>query len=315
MLDHPLVTIGITCYNAEDTIQRAVQSAVNQDWKQKEIIIVDDCSTDGSKSIIKQMAADNKSIRLIMHDNNTGVAGARQSILNHAKGEFIAFFDDDDESLPERISTQVKRINEYEADNGCIPIACYASGYRQYANGYQLPLNAIGSQDTIPYGEDVAAYLLYFKKNDGWFYGSGTPTCSLMLRTRTLKLAGGFSGDLRRLEDVDLSIRLALQGAHFIGCPQTLFIQHSTSASDKAPEANFEAEQALAQKHSEFLKSKGYFTYALKWPELRYFHYKKRYLKMLMVFISLFVSYPVKSTKHLFYSGPKRLLHEFKMSR
>ena len=49
----PLITIGITCFNAENTIANAIKSALNQDWLNFEIIVVDDCSIDNSQNIIK----------------------------------------------------------------------------------------------------------------------------------------------------------------------------------------------------------------------------------------------------------------------
>ena len=52
---HPLITIGITCYNAEKTILSAINSAINQDWPNFEIIIVDDFSADGSVKIIDEV--------------------------------------------------------------------------------------------------------------------------------------------------------------------------------------------------------------------------------------------------------------------
>ena len=50
-MNKPLITIGITCFNAEKTIERALLSAINQDWPNFEIIVVDDASTDSSKII------------------------------------------------------------------------------------------------------------------------------------------------------------------------------------------------------------------------------------------------------------------------
>ena len=67
IINHGLVTIGITCYNAENTIDRAINSAFAQSWPKIEIIIVDDYSVDGSISIIEQMIAGHMNARLIKH--------------------------------------------------------------------------------------------------------------------------------------------------------------------------------------------------------------------------------------------------------
>jgi glycosyltransferase involved in cell wall biosynthesis len=310
----PLITIGITCYNARDTIARAITSALAQTWPNKEILIVDDCSTDGSDKIIEEMAGNYAGIRHIRHEHNKGPGGARQTILENAAGEFIAFFDDDDESKPDRIQKQYRKISSYEQKTGEKMIACYASGERIYENGYNKPLPAIGSQGGIPYGPDVADYILFYKRRRKWFYGSGTPTCSLMARRSVLLEAGGFDESFRRIEDLDLAVRLALKGANFTGSPEILFTQYATSAPDKAPEKNLEAEQKLADKHREYLISKGMYKYARLWPEIRYYHFKKDYLRMVGVLLNIFLNRPVKTIIHFFDTAPKRLLHEIKIS-
>ena len=71
----PLITIGVTCFNAEDTIVRAIESAQKQDWPNFEIVIVDDASTDNSIKIIEEMQREDQRISLHRHDKNQGVAG------------------------------------------------------------------------------------------------------------------------------------------------------------------------------------------------------------------------------------------------
>ena len=311
-----LITIGIPCFNAENTIERAIQSALNQDWLNIEVIIVDDFSTDESCKIINKIISHDARARLIIHDNNKGPGAVRGRILSEANGEFVAFFDDDDESLPERISEQIKLLISYEERTGNNLIACYASGIRLYPNGYTKLLPAIGSRCIdIPYGPSVADYLLYYHRRRGWFYGSGTPTCALLARHSTFSTAGGFDPKLRRVEDVDFAIRLALMNGHFIGTKKRLFIQYTTNTSDKTPEVNLEAEQNLVRKYRDYLIKRKRFNYAYNWPRLRFYHFKKQYIKMFIVFINLFIRYPLSSTRHILTTGSNRLLHEFKINR
>ena len=100
MTKNELITIGIPCFNAKDTILRALKSALNQDWSNKEILVIDDASTDQSPETIQNFIEQHPNVNLIKNNSNAGPAVARQTILNEAKGSFIAFFDDDDESLP-----------------------------------------------------------------------------------------------------------------------------------------------------------------------------------------------------------------------
>jgi len=312
---HPLITIGITCYNAADTIARAIDSGLSQDWPNFEIIVVDDCSTDASVSVIEKCMKDHKNTAMIKHTTNQGPAAARQTILDNAKGDLIAFFDDDDESAPRRIKTQYERIISYEKETSENLIACYVSGERIYPNGYSLKMEAIGSKPRIPNGTLVADRLLFYGPVSNCFFGNGTPTCSLMARRSTFESIGGFDPDFRRVEDVDFAIRLALAGGHFIGCPETLFMQYATTGNDKAPEKNKDAELQLAEKHKEYLQSVGRYIYAKKWPLLRFYHFKGQYLKMITVLCELFLRHPFKTSAHFLHTAPRRFFHERKMNK
>jgi glycosyltransferase involved in cell wall biosynthesis len=310
---NPLITVGITCFNSQDTIRRALDSALSQDWENLEIIVVDDMSTDDSAAIVGSAIAGQKTVRLIRHAENTGPAGSRNTILDHAQGEFIVFFDDDDESLPDRVRLQYETLREYENETGASLVACYASGVRRYPNGYELPVPAIGSQPDIPKGELVADYLLFNDRRDGVFYGAGTPTCALMARLATFRALGGFDSSLRRVEDVDFAVRLALAGGHFIGCPQQLFVQHATVASDKTPRKNLEAELRLVDKNAGYLKRRNRYDYARHWFRIRYYHFSGQRMKFLAALSVFLVRYPVPGMKHLLRSLPGRWGHERRM--
>jgi glycosyltransferase involved in cell wall biosynthesis len=309
------VTIGITCYNAEDTISRALNSALNQDWAHFEIVIVDDYSSDGSWRIISEFAARYSCIRPVRHEFNQGAAAARNTILYWARGEFVAFFDDDDASLPQRVRVQYDTLMAYELRTGSFLNACYASGVRRYPNGYECEMPGIGSQPLVPVGTQVVDYLLFNSRHRGCFYGAGTPTCALMARISTFTAVGGFDASLRRVEDADLAIRIGLQGGHFIGCRERLFVQYATVSLDKTSRKNFESEIALTEKYADYLKSRRSYHYAVRWFTIRYLRFsgkKWRFLGNLTIF---FLRYPIRSSAHWLYSIPRRLAHERRMKR
>jgi glycosyltransferase involved in cell wall biosynthesis len=311
----PRVTIGITCYNARETIGRAIASAQAQDWPDLEILIADDASTDGSTERVAGLIADEPRARLIRLATNGGPAAARNAIIEQAAGEFLAFFDDDDESLPQRISRQVATILAFETDHIDVPVACYAAGRRLYPNGYVKPMPAIGARPIVPHGPALADYLLFHRRIDGWTYASGTPTCALMARTALFRHLGGFDGALRRVEDVDFAIRVALAGGWFIGTEDELFLQHATTGSDKSYERNRDAEIAIADKHSSYLRSIGRYHYARNWPVLRYHHFKRDYIRFALQFFRIALVNPWLATEHLLATGPKRLAHERRMRK
>lgn len=310
----PLITIGITCYNAADTIARAINSALRQTYKKVEIVIVDDCSTDSSAAAVMTLIQNSPNAQLVRHESNQGPGGARQTILQNARGEIIVFFDDDDDSLPERVEKQYKRLTEYEAVSGAKLVACYASGRRRYPNSYEQTLQVMGMQPVEPYGAAVADYLLFYRKKNGWCYG-GTPTCALMARKSTFDAVGGFDPAFRRIEDIDFSVRLALAGGHFIGCAMPLLIQHATEADDKSYEKNLKAEVQLAEKHKAYLESVNRYDYARLWPLLRYHHFRRQYGAALAVLVRLFARHPLPVARHFLQTAPRRLIHEMKMYR
>src|SRR6186997_107440 len=82
----PLITIGLTCFNAAATVGRAVTSALRQDWPTKEIIVVDDASKDMSSAILEKLASHHTEIRIIRHRINTGLSGALNTIIREARG-------------------------------------------------------------------------------------------------------------------------------------------------------------------------------------------------------------------------------------
>jgi glycosyltransferase involved in cell wall biosynthesis len=310
-----LVTVGVTCFDARETISRALASARGQDWPRLEIVVVDDFSTDGSVDIVRLLIASEPRARLIRHWRNLGVGAARNTVLANSQGKFIAFFDDDDESLPSRVGEQVRILREYEAATGAGLVACYAGGERRYPNGYQVDTPAIGSRGPRIVGPAMADYLLVFKRKTGWFYGSGVPACALLARRTTFEAVGGFDSNQRRLEDVDFAIRLALRGGHFVGTAERLYVRNMTQSSDKSPEADLAAHSSLAEKHCAYLEGTGRYFYARRWPRLRYWHFKRRYDRFLLEFLSLLLRNPIEVTRHILATGPARLVHEHKMRR
>jgi glycosyltransferase involved in cell wall biosynthesis len=92
---NPLVTIVIPCYNCESTVLEAIQSALNQSYKNIEVIVINDGSVDNSKEIIIQELS--KDTRLTYQEqDNKGLSAARNLGLHFAQGEFIVFLDADD---------------------------------------------------------------------------------------------------------------------------------------------------------------------------------------------------------------------------
>lgn len=312
--DIPLITIGLTSYNAQDSIERALESALAQDWLNFEIVIVDDGSRDNSVSIIEKKIRNRTGCKLVVHKKNKGFPAALNTLIDNARGAFVAIFDDDDQSRHDRLSCQHKTITEYEAETGASLIACYGSGERVYPNGYRLPFQAIGSRPKVPVGMHVADYHLYGERVRGLFYGAGTPSCSLMARKSTFEVVGLYDEHLRRCEDSDFAIRLAQVGGHFIGCKEQVIKQFATGGADKAPSVDFESHRELIEKNRDYLVERNRYHYALGWQRIKFYHYSRRRTKALFALFNLALKHPVWTLSHFWRSAPSRISHERRMN-
>ena len=311
----PLITVGMTCFNAADSIGRALDSALAQDWPNLEIVIVDDGSRDGSVSVVENRIANRGGCKLVVHDRNRGFPSALNTMIAHAGGEFVAIFDDDDESTEDRVSCQYRSIVDHERHSGNGLVACYASGVRVYPNGYRRPFSAIGSRPMVPDGLCVADYHLYGERAPGVFFGGGTPSCSLMARKSTFEAVGPYDETLRRTEDSDFAIRLARKGGHFIGCREELITQHATGGHDKRPATDYESHRSLIEKHRDYLIARSRYQYALDWQKLKYHHFSRQPFKAGVALISLALKHPAWTFSHFLRSAPNRAIHEWRMSR
>ena len=92
----PLVSVVVPVYNVEQYISECLDSIINQTYSNLEIICVDDCGQDNSMNIVEEYARKDSRIKIIHHDRNRGLGGARNTGLENATGEYIFFVDSDD---------------------------------------------------------------------------------------------------------------------------------------------------------------------------------------------------------------------------
>ena len=110
------VTIGMPVYNAEKYISRSIDTVLNQSFEEIELLIVDDCSTDSTVSIIERYQNTHPRggcIRLLRQEKNAGPSAARNRIIKEAQGHFLYFMDADDTILVNTISTLYETARDY----------------------------------------------------------------------------------------------------------------------------------------------------------------------------------------------------------
>ncbi len=149
----PLITVIIPTYNRAHLIERAIKSVLGQTYKEIEVFIIDDASTDNTKEVVKQFKS--KCIHYIRLKTNKGVSNARNIGIEKAKGEYIAFLDSDDEWLPTKLEQQIKAFQNTKFKK-IIVITC----------GFSFIRKANSQQWTPKLKGDVLADMLYGKIRD-----------------------------------------------------------------------------------------------------------------------------------------------------
>ena len=111
-----LVSVLLSTYNSEATIEKSLISLLNQTYKNLEILIADDGSTDNTKEICKKFQLNDERILLFSNKKNIGLTKSLNSLAQKASGSLIARQDADDVSLPERIEKQIQFMNKKKLD-------------------------------------------------------------------------------------------------------------------------------------------------------------------------------------------------------
>lgn len=132
-MKQPLVSIITPIHNGEKTVRETIESVLSQNYKNYEMIIVDDVSTDNSVKIIKEYQTNDKRIKLFQLEKQGGASVARNYALKQAKGKYIAFLDCDDLWYQEKLEKQINFMEKNNID------FCYAD--YEYINDKSEKLN------------------------------------------------------------------------------------------------------------------------------------------------------------------------------
>ncbi len=179
------------CYNAENFLAYSIESILCQTFKDFELIIIDDCSTDSSPDIIKSYLERDRRIIYLRNEKNSGVAASLNRGILYAHGEYIARMDADDISEPERLERQASFMNE---NPDCI--VCGADIIIIDEKN-----NKIGSRTYCRTDDDI-------KKNILRMSPFAHPSV-IMRRKILIKNKFLYTEDFPRAEDYDLWLRMA----------------------------------------------------------------------------------------------------------
>jgi glycosyltransferase involved in cell wall biosynthesis len=195
----PKVSICIPTYNRKDYLRETIESVFAQTYKDYEVVIVDDGSTDGTAEMLKNIGLP---IRYYWQ-KNSGDAAARNKIIKLAQGEFITFIDSDDLLMHDAVDRMMKVM---EAEGG--EIIVYGPYLRIDQNGH-----VYGRFKRRLYSVYVTKYL---------FQNIFVYSCGSMFPKKVLEMANGFDTSLPVCSDYDLWLRLSLK-YRFIALAESTF--------------------------------------------------------------------------------------------
>ena len=111
-----LISIIVAAYNAEKTIEQAINSVLRQTYTNFELLVVNDCSKDRTVELVKSIAAKDGRVRLISNVKNSGVSYTRKHGLEESNGSWIAILDSDDAWAPDKLEKQIELQKRTNAD-------------------------------------------------------------------------------------------------------------------------------------------------------------------------------------------------------
>ena len=236
MNNNPLVSVIIPVYNRENLIHRAIKSITDQTYKNLEIIVVNDGSTDNTEEKIKQIK--DERIKYFKIKKNMGVSSARNKGIELSSGEIIALQDSDDESVPERIEKQLKLLLSSNREFGAV-----CCGRELYDSNTGTKIGEILRE--VDYKEN-------FTKGSYFLTPS---TNNLMIKKTVLNEVGYFDERLYAGEDTELAIRVSKKYRYgFINQPLIKVTRNHNQLTRNTKNYIISKEIIIA-KHEDFLSN------------------------------------------------------------
>lgn len=197
---HPVVTVIVPVFNRAHLLEHTLQTVIGQSFTDFEVILIDDCSDDDPTVVVESLK--DSRLRYVCQPENLGVAAARNRGLREAKGDFIAFLDDDDEWFPEKLALQVGLFRHSPPDVGLI-----------YTGVETLSDDGTCTQQIPSARGDLYRELLV----RNIFHGGGS---NIMIRKNVVARVGFFDESLPAIEDYDYWLRITRwYRADFVSTP------------------------------------------------------------------------------------------------
>ena len=246
----PLVSVIIPTFNRANLISRAISSVCSQSYQNLEVIVVDDNSQDNTAEVVREIAAGDSRINYYRHSNNLGGSAARNTGIEQATGEYIAFLDSDDIWLPQKLELQLKAIAKYHGGKRVVSYTKFKKSNRVFFRPSILPRRGIKNNETVA---------------DYFWLGGGEILTSTLLVSRSLAEEHLFQADLPKHQDLDFLLRLGYTDAKFVFIPQVLTIWYNEYRSDRiSRHHNYQFSQDWIDSYQGQISQRAYRGFLLK---------------------------------------------------
>jgi glycosyltransferase involved in cell wall biosynthesis len=204
----PLVSILIPAFNCRPWVGVAIESALRQSWSHKEVIVLDDCSTDGTWDVLHDF-------RDLVHveraTSNRGQNASRNQLTELSYGEWLLYLDADDELQSDAVEEKLKHAETCDAVYGTMEVATFHGGIK-------TDVEVVVAQE---FADPIAAAFQWRFPN----------TSSFMFRRSAVVESGGWNPAIRNCTDYDLYFRLLLGRRQFHAAPRSVTIYRQWSGS------------------------------------------------------------------------------------
>jgi glycosyltransferase involved in cell wall biosynthesis len=181
------ISVIIPTYNGSRNIKRAIQSVLNQDYPNIEVIVVDDASTDDTVGVVKSIK--DSRLKIIEHKVNKNGSAARNTGIKASKGKYIALLDDDDEWLPTKLSKQVEYLEKKDSKE-----------WKAVVGSYITEKNGLQKETILTKEGDLRKEILLMEVSMS--IGSG-----ILIEKKAVEEIGGFDEKYLRHQDLEFILR------------------------------------------------------------------------------------------------------------
>ena len=254
-----LVSVNITTYNRSFLLKRCINSVLNQNYQNLEIIVVDDCSTDKTLEVLKKYKRKDMRINFFRHKKNEGNAFARNTALKNCRGNYVAFMDDDDEWIDrDKIKKQVDIFEKSKDKN--LGIVC--SGIERCKANGEIKIEKATHPKDIKY-EVLKGGLIH--------------NSTVLTRKSIMTEVGAFDLNISRGVDSEFFRRLIIFHDYNVIFMNDITSKYYETSMYRMSDV-YNKEVCLEHIKSQYINIKKYFFYLIFKPRTMLIRFKKSFI-------------------------------------